>query len=768
MVENGKRLTIGLLVSGIVDEFTMLVCKGVVHAAKEADVNLVVFPGKYLDRDLTERREIMYEYQYNTIFSYAKKENIDALIVSADSIGCYTTRERLIQMLAQYEGIPCILAASKIDGYVSVNYDNNKGIRAGMEYLIKNLKCRKFGMIGGPDNNTDAYERKQIFKNILEEYGIPFADKNYVEGNLTRFSGEVFQKLLDDNPDVEAVFCVNDDTAIGLYDEMKRRNLVPGKDIMVFGYDNIVLGAQSKPSLSSVWADPVELGGRAFQNVMRMVHGEAVTSEVLPTRFIKRNSFGTLLGNVGKEEERLLDIQHIDDYFDNIFYRYKNEGLDVDVSGSRRFFKEMMEGLIRLSDGYEADVDVQELFDDFLKCNALEYADMDNLLIYFEQIYHALKARKILSGNGYELKETFVIFYKKIIRAMDYRFGRMREAEENTSFSMKLFVRDILQFEKGNDQSYSMLLDNLGWMDVSNAYVYVFENPIMHLYREEFNLPEELYLKAVLRNGNVQTVPAIHQKKKIADIYSNSELNPDRYSMVMLPLFSNEILYGIVLCDLTDKMFGNGEFLVNQMSSAVKMIQLLRLNESTQQQLEESLVTLRENNIALDNLSKSDGLTGIYNRRGFYDAAGKLVAEKRTIGRPVLVAYVDMNNLKIINDRYGHEEGDFSLKLIGDILVETMGERGITGRIGGDEFACAIEYDAEDEGKSLLKTIYDKFTAYNEKSAKPYNVTVSAGAHVLGVEEQLDLKEALTLADEQLYVEKQKRVKIVAKGEILG
>ena len=298
--------------------------------------------------------------------------------------------------------------------------------------------------------------------------------------------------------------------------------------------------------------------------------------------------------------------------------------------------------------------------------------------------------------------------------------------------------------------------------------MYVFENPIMHLYREEFNLPEELYLKAVLRNGNVQTVPAIHQKKKIADIYSNSELNPDRYSMVMLPLFSNEILYGIVLCDLTDKMFGNGEFLVNQMSSAVKMIQLLRLNESTQQQLEESLVTLRENNIALDNLSKSDGLTGIYNRRGFYDAAGKLVAEKRTIGRPVLVAYVDMNNLKIINDRYGHEEGDFSLKLIGDILVETMGERGITGRIGGDEFACAIEYDAEDEGKSLLKTIYDKFTAYNEKSAKPYNVTVSAGAHVLGVEEQLDLKEALTLADEQLYVEKQKRVKIVAKGEIPG
>lgn len=768
MGKKRERLTIGLLASGIVDEFTMPVCKGVMHAAKEADVNLVVFPGKYLDRDLTERREIMYEYQYNTIFSYAKKENIDALIVSADSIGCYTTQERIIQMLAQYEGIPCILVASKIDGYVSVNYDNHKGIRAGMEYLIKNLKCRKFGMVGGPDDNTDAYERKQAFKNILEEYGIPLEDKNYVEGNLSRFSGSAFRKLLDDNPDIEAVFCVNDDTAIGLYDEMKRRNLVPGKDIMVFGYDNIILGAQSKPSLSSVWADPVELGERAFQNVMRMIRGEAVTSEVLPTRFIKRNSFGTLSGNMGKEEDSLLDRNHIDDYFDNIFYRYKHEGSDGDVSKIRQPFREMMEGLFRLSDGHEVDVDVQELFDNFLRCNPLEYADIDNLLIYFEQVYYALKSGKALSGSSYEWKEDFVLFYKKIIRAMDYRFGSMREAEENTSFSMKLFVRDILQFEKGNDQSYSMLLDNLGWMDVRNAYVYVFEKPIMHLYREEFKLPEELYLKAVLKNGSVQTVPAIHQKKRISDIYSNSELNPERYSMVMLPLFSNEILYGVVLCDLTDKMFGNGEFLVNQMSSAVKMIQLLKINESIQQQLEESLVTLRENNIALDNLSKSDGLTGIYNRRGFYDAAGKLVEENRRLGKPVLVAYVDMNNLKIINDRYGHEEGDFSLKLIGDILVDTMGDKGITGRIGGDEFACAIEYEAEDEGKSLLETIYGKFTAYNEKSEKPYNVTVSAGAYVLRAAEQLDLKEALTLADEKLYVEKQRRVKIVAKGEIPG
>ena len=70
--------TIGLLVSGITDIFIESVCKGVRHAASKAGMNLVVLPGRYLDRDLTQMREIMYEYQYNTIFTYANKDNLDA------------------------------------------------------------------------------------------------------------------------------------------------------------------------------------------------------------------------------------------------------------------------------------------------------------------------------------------------------------------------------------------------------------------------------------------------------------------------------------------------------------------------------------------------------------------------------------------------------------------------------------------------------------------------------------------------------------------
>lgn len=137
------------------------------HTAREADVNLVVLPGKYIDRELLHNKEIQYEYQYNTLFEYAGADTLDAVIVAADVIGCFTSKQKIGQMLEQYKGIPCILIASKFPGYISINSDNYEGIRQAMDYLILNKKCSRFGMIGGPDDNTDARERKEAFQSIL-------------------------------------------------------------------------------------------------------------------------------------------------------------------------------------------------------------------------------------------------------------------------------------------------------------------------------------------------------------------------------------------------------------------------------------------------------------------------------------------------------------------------------------------------------------------------------------------------------------------------
>lgn len=759
-----REFTVGLLASGIADNFSILVCRGAMKAAEENGVKLVIFPGKYLDRDLTQRKEIMYEYQYNTLFSYAKGERLDAVLIMADSIGCYATAERIRKMVGQYGDIPCVLIASKIDGYVSVNYDNYNGISDAMKYMIHELGMTKIGMIGGPDGNTDAKERKNTFIRVLEENNMSFDKDCYAEGTLSRFSDGAFDALIENNPQMQGIFCVNDDTAIGLYEALRMHGRIPGKDVMVFGYDNMVSSAKMEPPLSSVWADPAQLGENALRTVLRILGGERVENQVLPTKFIKRDSLGTVKKKSGQEPDRRLDKSCIDKYFNEIFYRYEKEEKDRNITDIRTSYREFMNQVIDLYESGSSTAgqknEIIKVLDAFIGCNALDYADMENFLTHIEQLYRAFRQK---GNDWYELEDMFAAIYRKTVMALEQHLGRISEAREDEQYVMKLFVRDIMQFEKGTDQSYAVLLEHLSWLDIRNAYLYVFKKPVMHLEHEELEIPDRLYLKAVRRDGSVESVLGAQQERNTADIFRSSEPGKGRTSLVVLPLFSNEMLYGILVCDMTEKLFENGEFLVNQLGAAINMLELLKANAQIQRQLEESLITLKENNIVLDTLSKSDVLTGIMNRRGFYQAGEKLLEKNKEAGERTLVAYVDMNNLKIINDRYGHDEGDFSIKLISELLTEVVSDTGLAGRVGGDEFALAMPALPSDEERAFVERIYKRFQKYNEGSAKPYNITVSVGTYIVEAGDGLTLKEAMTLADGKLYEEKQYRVKSVAK-----
>lgn len=759
-----KRPTVGLLVSGLTEYFTASICRGVMQAAKAADVNLVILPGKNIDRDFSCYPKIIYEYQYGTLFEYPSPENLDAVIVSADAIGCYSTKESIDRLLSQYQGMPCVLIASKHEPYPCVNYDNNLGIREAMEYLIHTLGCRRFGMIGGPLKNTDARERKKVFLDILNEHELPFEERNYAEGDLTRFAVDTPGRFLDQNPDVEAIFCVNDDTAIPLYAEMKKRGITPGRDIYVFGYDNASFASQMTPTLTSVWADTGALGTTALDMVLDLLAGKEVSSIVLPTRLIRRDSFGDRrdLAHIAYDS---IDA-FLDSSFDLIFYRCRHSFVQADLSLTRNGLFALLRKLFALSNPANCQPAVYQhvlqLTDQFLKFTTFRYADVNNLTTVLDDLCLYLVHSVETERQKYEIQELFSLMYRKIIHAMNSLFGTVQAEKEEESYMFKLFVNDLTQFEKGNDQSYANILSGLDFTGIQNAALYLFREPILHLNGESFVCPDTVRLKTVLKNGSVRSIPLPHQEMRVQDIFRYPGIPRDQFSMVLLPLFSNEFLYGLVLCDLTENLFSNGEFLLNQMSSAAKMIQLLRANESIQIQLEESLGTLRRNNIELDTLSRYDPLTGILNRRGFFDAAEKLLAA-RSGDEGFLAIYADLNNLKIINDRYGHEEGDFSIRLTGQLLRDSIGKNGICGRIGGDEFACLVPYSDTAWSESLYRSLHRAFAMFNRTSEKAYNITVSTGFYLLPGDKNSTLQEMLAHADSMLYEEKQKREKNVAK-----
>ena len=763
-----KRPTIGMMVSGIMDDFTRPACKGAMKIAREMDVNLIVIPGKYIDRDVSDNPDLAYEYQYSSGFSFAKPENLDAVIVAAGSIGCFASRERIKEMIGRFQGIPCVLISYQLEGYPYVQYDNASGIREGMEYLIGKMGCKHIGMLGGSLDNTDAQERRDAYVKALEEHGLPFEEKAYVTGNFTRNCAGAIKQLLDENPELDAVFCVNDDTAIGMYDELNRRKKIIGRDVKLFGFDDVIQSAKMNPPLASVRADSTELGEEALRMAVAMAAGEKIESHILPARFIRRESAGNQFFE--EKNAEFLGLKTVEDYFNDSFYRHRNEMENVPMIQIWEAFRGLAEKLFCVvkNDSFQM-AEVPEIFEaltQFLDADGIAYADLSILLSCFEEVYRIQKKELPGIEDRYELQKLYFTIYRKILQTTDTELGKMSENKEKENYAMKMFIRDALSFEKGNDLSYASMISNLEWLGIKNACIYTFAEPMMHLSGEYFKAPEELYLKAVLRNGKVETIPAIVQKTPLSSLFRRSLQGTEGETTFMCaPLFSNEIIYGLVFCNLTEQVFLNGEFLINQMSSAAKMITLLKANEKIQQELEDSLHALKENNIALDNLSKSDGLTGIWNRRGFEVEGEKLIREARESGKHVLAIYVDMNNLKIINDRYGHEEGDFSIKLISAILSERMKDRGIAGRIGGDEFACLMITEEEDDGRKLIEDIYRDFHSFNRGSSKVYNLTVSAGAVNLPAEQVTSLQEMLTQADEKLYEVKKYRKKDVVKRE---
>lgn len=749
-MENKK--TVGFLVGGIMDEFTRLLCDGLMDEAVDPDVNIVVFPVKYINRDMTNVSD-KFEYQYATNVKNITADNVDVLIVAAESIGCLTTQKNLMKFMDSLPDIPTVLVASKIDGYPGVTFDNTQGIRDGLSFLIKELGVRRICMMKSSPDNRDAEERYDVYREILDRFEIPFEERMVVETNLSSKCRKEAEQILDQNPDAEAIFCVDDAVAMGLYDVMRERGIVPGKDIKVMGYDNSIYGTKINPSLTTVDANAYELGKHVFKLVRRMLVGKIVGHDTIPTKFLLRDSFGVILER-GYSYEYMLDKRNLEELFYKLFYRYRYIA-EKDDYRLLILYKTLMNTIIDYAGTQEYRPDavalIEKKTDEFFGSGAIQYGDLDEIIAYISRLYGAIISMYRSTERRKMAFKTLTSIVRRIFKALTNESIENENRVNEVLYSMKNLVKDTLNFSYGNDYSYANIVSSLAEFGVKNAYVYIYDKPITHMMNEPFVIPDTVRLKVVLRDGEIINIPYGEQEISIDNLYNNEYITDSKFNMVIMPMYFGDIIYGSVLYDLTEITFQNGEFLVNQFATTARMIHLLKENTEIQRRLEENLALMSESNIKLERMSKNDDLTGIYNRRGFMDAAEKVLADG--IGEGVLLSFVDMNNLKVINDRFGHDDGDYALRITSKLLTEVMGDEGFAARIGGDEFAFL--YNGPMSKNELRKKISSKFDEFNLESDKPYNISVACGFYLFIEGDDTDLETALDNADQDLYIAKQ-------------
>ncbi|MCK9419384.1 MAG: diguanylate cyclase [Nitrospirae bacterium] len=162
----------------------------------------------------------------------------------------------------------------------------------------------------------------------------------------------------------------------------------------------------------------------------------------------------------------------------------------------------------------------------------------------------------------------------------------------------------------------------------------------------------------------------------------------------------------------------------------------------------------------LREMSITDELTGLLNRRGFFAIAQQqLKVAKRVKGKLTLV-FADMDNFKSINDKWGHHKGDEALVAMAEIFRQSFRDSDLIARISGDEFALLLLDTHEENFNIIFKRLQNNIDAFNGRSGEILFLSLSIGMALYDYRRPCSIDELLRLADERMYDNKKQKKKI--------
>ena len=726
-----KRKHIGVLCSTIDIANQYDVWKGIVEVAEANDMHLTAYIGTYqtTDNNFTSHMESCFDIMW-------RDNLLDGVIVLSGFIAQNIGLNEFAKYAARIpKDFPVISVSIDIKGIPSVMTHNMSGMFTAVDHLIRVHGKKHLAFVKGPDGHPEAEARLQGYKDALEKNNVPFDERYLFPGDFGRDGGRnAVHELYDVRKlPADAFVCTNDQSAIGVMEKLKLRGIMVPNDIALTGFDDDIISSICVPTLSTVGQDFIKLGRISAELLIEKMNGKAIENITnITPELVLRQSCGCM--ERGTTYKATGDKQNEQDCL-SVYLNERLISLMQDfVPGDQviKWVDSLLEEIRK--DPFSKD-DFINLFDrilvDYYHSYSREFSVWHKALIVMAM---GMEIHK----NEFEYAHTIlstITFATTLVYDIRINEERKREYGLNDDRKRKRRITNSLLLMFDLDTLAEELYKSISAISIKTALIGIYHDPVKRDTHDAIRPIETLIGFDGDDRFNIQQnswSPIL-----FSDYGTMKGFNFDRERRVMFfqPLFFMDEEVGVMLLPYDPEI-------------PTDAYETLRINISTAIKGAGLLSTIHT-------LSITDELTGLFNRRGFFQFAySRLQHLQRNTEFVPIVMFMDMDGLKQINDSYGHNEGDKAIAAFADILKKTMREEDIIGRMGGDEFAIFSSVKDKENGRKLEQRLRKAFDKYNSKMLHSYKVMGSIGSVVLDESTKDCFEEAMLKADSVLYDEK--------------
>jgi diguanylate cyclase (GGDEF)-like protein len=764
-----RPITIAFLIDELEggNDYQTTIWSGVLATAKDFGINICTLQGGPLNN--AEVRPSAEKYTgdvlstLNSIYRL-DKERLSGLIIMG-SLGTYVSPEEYRAFHASYAPLPTVSIGTKGDGITSVTVANYSGVYQSVKHLVERHRLSRIAYIRGPREVPEACDRYRAYEDALRDSGIAPDPRLVYEGHFLHEHGvEAIRELLDRRKvEFDAVIAGNDNMTIGAINELRSRNIRVPYDVAAVGFDDTEEADYFIPGITTVRQPIRQLGTDSVMLLLARICGVSCPRDlVLDTELVVRQSCGCkhmfenkrsaairtcsaaddteILSNVKIEElaAEVVQLLNIKSSHESAFVQSVSEDIDrlffkTLVSGERdRFFSLIEDAFYRVSNKR-----INPSYWDVL-LNQLKTVCAPNLI----GPYNAAVAGDFFAEWGFvisKLRNKLELYMSVVSRNEVIRISNM-SYNLIAHYEIKKILRTL---EKS--------LPDFG---IKKVFLSLFESYGKEGDVRKRDRTESRFLFGLNETGMVDLE---RNAPFLSDRILSTPLLQGESNLLVMPLFVIMDFIGFIVFEPNPALSYSYSMVQRYVSSAIYGAVIVRERVFTEQKLKVTLKELEAMNLQLKNLSIKDELTGTYNRRGFFQMAQTYHGHALQNGRSYLLFFIDLDGLKQINDRYGHEAGDFVIHGAGAILKETFRRTDIVARLGGDEFVViAMDTDAA-QTNLILEHLQNNIDGFNVASNKPYKLSLSSGVVEADWRCSKCIEDLLKEADEKLYVIKQRR-----------